>query len=85
LVAHGACQAADALNFTSLKITIYSPGKPRQLAWFTSQDELNAVSQIQATIPVPDSPEHGGEAKAEIGIAVNDSAELAGGRMALFS
>ncbi len=82
---HGACQAANALNFTSLKVTIHSPGKPRQLAWYTSLEDLNNASQIHATIPVPDSPEHGGEAKAEIGIAVNDSAELAGGRMALFS
>jgi UDP-N-acetylmuramyl pentapeptide phosphotransferase/UDP-N-acetylglucosamine-1-phosphate transferase/glycosyltransferase involved in cell wall biosynthesis len=80
-----ACGAAQELDFLRLKLTVQASDGPRLLEWETPNLELLNSEKIFATIPVMDSAEHGGAARAEVDIAVNRTAEIAGARLAVFS
>jgi hypothetical protein len=79
------CNAAQALDFVRVKLTVQAADGPRPLEWENPNLELLNAEKIYATIPVSDGPDFGGAARAEVDIAVNRTAEIAGARLAVFS
>ncbi len=81
----GVCRACEQLDFVNITLTIGTSDKPRQLSWTNPRADLCVLPMIRATIPIPDSAQHGGCAQAEVSIAVTQTPELASGRLALFA
>ena len=79
------CRAAEQFDFLRVNLEIKSGDETRKLTWEHPNTDLLESSKIFAVIPIPDSPEYGGNAQAEIDIAVTNSVELSGERLALFS
>lgn len=79
------CDAAEQFDFLKLKLEMKVGDETRNLVWEHPNLELLESSKIFAIIPIPDSPENGNNAQAEIDIAVTKSVELSGERLALFS
>jgi len=79
------CNAAEAMEFYRIDLSISLHDKPRTMIWENQDESLAAFNRIHAGFPIADSANPNASSKIEVDVAVTQTMELAGQRLALFS